>query len=533
MPGLNLRVIYTGGTIGSVGTPLGPLTGERFAEAFQALVTPTIMQRYPQAQVSFSWLDPTLDSTNLQPSDWVRIANEILKEENGSSVYAQHDAFLVLHGTDTMAWTASALSFLLTGLDAAGQHTGILSKPVIVTGSQLPLFYEAEQGGDLSLLYDTDALRNVLGAVACARAGLPEVGLFFHDTLMRGNRTLKTNASDFDAFTSPNYPALAGMGIELTLHNPHILPAPSPQAAGLDNPAALAALTEQLAYIGSTIDASDVVNFLAYPAQYNPAASPSPTSALARALAGAISGDGDVGALFLGDYGEGNFPSGDPGDPESGAIYDVLKTAHDAGMIIASGTQVIEGTVNSTAYASGAWMADAGCISTYDMSGPAIQAKLIYLLALRNYQDRNWDQATIEDLMRTPIAGELMGVNRLDSRRLGHLLPGQAIQTFDGSARLLNDPVSGPVILDRKDQALWTAPIGPAALPGRLVMQEDGALVFLDRTDSAAWIAGLSPAPGAYSALILEGSADAGTLSLVVYDYANDIVSPPIWSQGG
>lgn len=517
----NIRILYTGGTIGSVDTPLAPLSGPDFCAAFHALIEPTVAQRFPGATISYDWLDPTLDSTNLQPSDWCEIAQRLVGAPGDTTLYAEHDAFLVLHGTDTMAWTAAALSLLLTGLAPDGYANAILSKPVLVTGSQLPLFYRATPSTPLSVNYDTDALRNVLGAIEMMRVGLPAVGLFFDDVLMLGNRTLKTNASQFTAFTSPNHPGLGRIGVETFLDNRFAPPPPYLAALALDNADALARLQAQLAHVAARIDAADVLVFPAFPAQYNTASSPT-TSALADMLQGALAADGGrVKGLFLEGYGEGNFPSGDPDNAEDGAVFKVLQAAHDAGTVIVAGTQVIAGIVNSTAYAAGSWLADAGAIGNADMSGPATQAKLLILLALADYGANGWTQADIERLMQTPLAGEMMDVNRLDTRGLGFLLAGQSIAALDGSATLVNDPDAGPVLSNDQGQVLWRPLSGAIKAPVRLAMQDDGNLVIYDRTNAPIWATQDHSVGQAYSALILSGSATDGTLALYVYDYHN------------
>ena len=531
MSTFNIHVIYTGGTIGSVGDPLAPLSGADFCKAFSELMVPTIQQRFPSAAVSCDYLDPTLDSTNLQPSDWCTIAGRVIGAPGDSQTYSTHDAFVILHGTDTMAWTASALSFLLTGLGADGYANAILSKPVIVTGSQLPLFYQADPQSALSFLYDTDAIRNVLGAIAAARAGVGSVGLYFDDVLRRGNRTLKTNASQFNAFSSLDYPPVARTGVELYAYNENILPGPYLSSYALDNSAALARAQNQLAYIAANIDNADVMDFLAFPAQYNTSVSPT-TSALADMLERALGADnGRVRGLYLEGYGEGNFPSGDPADATKGAVYRVLKQAHDNGVVIVAGTQVVAGIVNSTAYAAGSWLAQVGCIGSYDMAGPATQAKLLYLLALKDYEARNWSQSDIENMMRTPIAGEMMDVNRLDSLGLGFLVAGQSISAFDASATLINDPDLGPVLTDSAGKELWRPISGAIMGPGRLIMQDDGNLVFYDRTNAPIWSTRDFSVGQAYSALILSGSVTNGSLSLYVYDYHNREVTAVLYGN--
>src|SRR5262245_2191341 len=204
---MKIFIIYTGGTIGSVGNPLSPMSGPNFISAFQAIVEPIVTSQIAGIALAYSYFDPTLDSTNMQPSNWVQMAQRVLDN------YPSYDGFVILHGTDTLAWTSSALSFMLPGL----------TKPVIVTGAQLPLFYQ-ESPGSYLLNYDTDALRNVLGAIMFATMGVNEACVFFEDQLLRGNRVIKSNANQFIAFTSPNYPALGMFSPTPQLTNSNLLP---------------------------------------------------------------------------------------------------------------------------------------------------------------------------------------------------------------------------------------------------------------------------------------------------------------------
>lgn len=165
--------------------------------------------------------------------------------------YALYDGFVILHGTDSMDFSGSALPFLLNVFDQQGFGTAVLSKPVIITGSQVPLFYQPPGGGssDLTLNFNTDAYQNFCGAVACARLSIPEVAIYFDAKLYRGNRALKVNASGFGAFNTPNYPALATYGINLTLNTGNLLPGPVGASVSLSTPAAMQAAQTQLAAI--------------------------------------------------------------------------------------------------------------------------------------------------------------------------------------------------------------------------------------------------------------------------------------------
>lgn len=530
MTPFRLKLVYTGGTIGCVGDPLAPLPADKFEAAFSDFLLPIIQERYPNIEISYHAFAPSLDSTNLRPSDWAKIAATVIGEPGDTATYGEADGFLILHGTDTMAWSAAALSFLLTGLDQQGRVNAQISKPVILTGSQSPLFFEDPDSGALTLRYNTDAIRNVLGSIECIRAGIAQVGLFFNDDLMRGNRALKTNVTEFDAFTSPNYPLVAEMGIELTVRNRLLIAPPINPEISIDTPSTLAKLQAQLEHLKGALDDVTMVDFLAYPASYRASQN---SSTLADALQGALDGVDGADGLYLENYGEGNFPSGNPDDPKAGAVFKVLKAAHDRGTVIASGTQVISGMVNSTAYASGAWLAECGCVSTYDMSGPAVQTKLTYLLALGHADYFNWPQETVENLMRTPIAGEMTPINRLDDARGRFLVAGQSIAAFDGSATLINDPDLGPVLIDpgQPDAPLWAALANPTAMPGRLQIQGDGDLVFYDRSNGVLWQSETQSSRNGSAVLILSGSLKSDDLALYLFDESTQAVLKTLYGK--
>lgn len=190
----HLSILYTGGTIGSVGDPLIPLQGPQFSHAFTTLISPQISSK---TSITIHSFEKTIDSTNIAPSQWIDISSNIVTNFDSS------DGFLILHGTNTMAWTSSALSFLLPGI----------TKPLIITGSQIPLFH---QNPDQSLVLktDSDALRNVFGAITfLENFNIPSVGLYFGDVLYQGNRVEKSDINHFPAFSSPKAPPLGKNGV--------------------------------------------------------------------------------------------------------------------------------------------------------------------------------------------------------------------------------------------------------------------------------------------------------------------------------
>jgi L-asparaginase len=509
---MNILILYTGGTIGCVGSPLSPMNGADFQQAFTQWVTPIVQGTYPDCTFGFAWFTPTLDSTNMQPVDWCSIAAQVLQN------YADYDAFIVLHGTDSMAWTASALSFLLSGLQRDGTPLAALTKPVVVTGAQLPLFTQQDRG--YQVLFNTDALQNVCGAVASAYAGIAEVGLYFCNALMRGNRAVKTNASQFQAFTSPNYPLLAQSGIVFSADMQNVL-APAPASLALDKqwPAVL----EQVQALRSGISSVGVMAFPAFPAWFTTTASP--TALIANLLAASF--DQGIGGLILQSYGEGNFPSGNPADPQSGAIYQVLRRAHAAGAIIVDCTQVTAGTVNATAYAAGSWLAECGVIGASDMTSVAALAKLAILLGLNSSGSFGWSQAQIQCLMQTSLVGEIQSIDRLGSFGTGFLAPGQSISTLDGSATLLNDPVRGPVLSAASANPPVDFPLidaGQGAMPGRLYVTDDGTVSFRDRTNTTVYL-NAPVVPATDCSLALRGSAGTTPALIVTSAATNEVVT--------
>lgn len=214
---MHVAVIDTGGTISCLGEPLAPMPAERFAAAVDRLLAQAVRRRF--ADSTFTHVTDltfpaaaagSLDSTDLRPSDWCLIAETILRD------YDRYDGWIVLHGTDTMAYTGAALSFLLSSFDARGRPTALLDKPVVLTGSQVPLFGEADDG-ELALRYGTDAFENLCAAIAGVHERLPEVTVAFRGRLFRGNRVLKTHANAYDAFDSPDVAPLASIGMEVSV----------------------------------------------------------------------------------------------------------------------------------------------------------------------------------------------------------------------------------------------------------------------------------------------------------------------------
>jgi L-asparaginase len=452
---MNIYLLYTGGTIGSVGTPLSPMQGPEFQAAFQSNVESIITTQIAGSSIKYDWFANTLDSTNMQPSDWVTIAQKIVTN------YAAYDAFLILHGTDTMAFTSSALSFLLPGL----------SKPVFVTGSQLPLFYQ--DGSDYSLLYNTDALRNVLGAIEFMTFGIPEVGLYFDDNLYRGNRVVKSNASQFAAFSSPNFPPLGLYGVLPKLDDALILPQPS-AAVALDNN--LSAVQQQLSSIANNINSRSVIQFLFFPAYYD---ATSGASLAVSMITQILNISPPLKGIVFESFGEGNIP-------DFPQMQTLLGTLNTQGIIMVDCTQVYAGDVNYNAYATGAWLKGAGVLSGCDMTPIAALTKLIVLLA----SSPSPALATIQTLVGTDLAGELNFYYGLSGYQNQFLSPGESLYSINGNYQFINDDAGNLTLTNvsvTPPQQLWQQQCGT---PGRLIMQADCNLVFYNKDFQPVWASG-------------------------------------------
>jgi L-asparaginase len=352
-------ILYTGGTIGSTGHPLAPMSGPQFIE--RVLSIPALahfrVEHFDDLEYSIDFLDTPLDSADVTASDWLIIARRIL------SNYTSYDGFVILHGTDTMAWAASALSFLLNGL----------TKPVIFTGSQLPLEHPL-----------SDAQRNLIASLILAgTTGIPEVCIFFNTALMRGNRTIKADTSEYDAFLSPNYPVLATAGTNLAVKTPSVLPSP-PLEISLAHPANIAALQASLEALPALARSFSVVTVTLFPGIQT-------SNMLATLLQQTRP---PIKGVVLGGFGAGNAPL-------SQAFLDTIANANEQGVTIVGSTQVIRGSTTISTYQTGAGLLKAGVISGYDLTLGTALTKLTYLLA------QDLDQERVKVQMQTNIRGEM------------------------------------------------------------------------------------------------------------------------------
>lgn len=340
MPGKpRIYVAYTGGTLGMRKTTRGYVPESGHLQRLLAEIPRFQDPGVPEFEIVE--FEPLLDSSDMHPGHWLQIADQIRRN------YADYDAFLVLHGTDTMAFTAAALSFMLEDL----------AKPVVLTGSQIPL-EETRNDAQNNLL--TSLL--LLGRY---HRRLPEVMVFFGDKLLRGNRATKVSVTGFDGFDSPNFPPLGRAGIDIDIDWEQVLQ----RTPTLDELSVVA--------IGS----AQVGAFRIFPG-------------LEPRLLEAVLAPPTQG-LVLECYGAGNAPTANP------AFMRVLADATARGVVIVDVTQALRGSANLSLYATGRALLDVGVVSGHDLTAEAVLAKLYYLFA------KGLAPARVEQLMQQPLVGEL------------------------------------------------------------------------------------------------------------------------------
>ncbi len=311
-----IYVAYTGGTIGMQHSAQGFIPVPGFLTATVKAMPEFYRSEMPDFDIHE--YNPVIDSSDMTPAHWLEIAKDI--QQN----YELYDGFVVLHGTDTMAYTASALSFMLENLQ----------KPVIITGSQIPLA-QLRSDGQVNLL-------NSL--YLAAYYPIAEVALYFNNQLFRGNRATKADADGFNAFASPNYPPLLEAGIHIEVNSGEL--------------AELPMHPEVLRIAEITPQPISVVTLY-------PGISPDVIKNMAAA---------PVRALIIKSYGVGNAPQ----DPQ---ILAALTDAAKRGTVIVNCTQCFKGKVNMGGYATGHALALCGVSSGHDMTLEAALTKLHYLLS--------------------------------------------------------------------------------------------------------------------------------------------------------
>lgn len=339
----SLLLIYTGGTIGMKEDPA--------IQALRPFDFSQILEEVPELgkfayRIDAHTFDPLIDSSDVEPSLWIALADLI--EER----YDEYDGFVILHGTDTMAYSASALSFMIEGL----------TKPVIFTGSQLPIGTPR-----------TDGKENLISSVEIAAAKdseghalVPEVCICFDNVLIRGNRATKINSDNFRAFRSENLPPLAEAGISIR-YNTSLIIKPSSW--------------DRSPVFHKNLDTR--VSIL----KIHPGITP---SVVRNILCGA-----DTRAVIIETYGAGNAPSKE-------WFLSVVQEAADSGKILLNITQCSAGTVNMDIYATGKALKKAGVVNGYDSTTESALGKLFFLLG--ESQDNEYVKAYLDKDLRGEIS---------------------------------------------------------------------------------------------------------------------------------
>jgi len=329
-----IYIAYTGGTIGMKPSKEGFIPVAGYLSKTIADMPEFYHQQMPEFEIHE--YEPLIDSANISPDAWQELAQDIQVR------YHDFDGFIILHGTDTMAYTASALSFVFENL----------SKPVIVTGSQIPLSQ-----------LRSDARANLLNSLyIAAHHPINEVCVFFNNQLFRGNRATKQHADGFGAFVSPNYPVLLEAGIEIN------------NIAGVTQKSIntrlrisdIRAHSIAILHLFPGLDWQVLDNLLKSPLK----------------------------ALVLLTYGVGNAQQDEQ-------LLATLKEASERGILIVNCSQCLKGSVNMGGYATGNALSEAGVIGGMDMTTEAVIAKLYYLLS------QELSIKVIRELLVTDLRGEL------------------------------------------------------------------------------------------------------------------------------
>ena len=338
----SILIIYTGGTIGMKEDPQdGTLKPFDFSQIKDEVPE---LNKFDVRIDSYTF-DPLIDSSDMEPSIWVQLAQLIAER------YEDYDGFVILHGTDTMAYSASALSFMLEGL----------TKPVIFTGSQLPIGVPR-----------TDGKENLISAVEIAaakdhegHARVPEVCIYFDSKLLRGNRSTKYSAEAFNAFASPNCPPLAEAGINIR-YNTDLIRKP--------------VYWDALLRVQTQLDTRVAI------LKVHPGMTPQ--------VMRAVVADPLTRACILETYGSGNAPSRD-------WFLDIVREAGEMGKILLNVTQCKAGTVNMDLYATGASLKHVGVLSGADITTEAALGKLFSLMG--RSENNKW----VKTMLEKDLCGEI------------------------------------------------------------------------------------------------------------------------------
>ncbi len=325
-------ILYTGGTFGMKnveGKGLQPSSWDEIIDYLPAIKNQTFFNYFSEIEFTFETLSPVVDSSDITPSSWVRIADAIAKN------YEEHDGFIVIHGTDTLAYTSSALSFMLENL----------AKPVVLTGAQLPIFHPR-----------TDGIVNLSNAIYIAGyksfnlSCIPEVCICFNDDLLRGNRAVKTSTNDFEGFSSPNFENLGILEQSITIND---------------------SLLQQLSFedlLLKTNFSDKVVNVTVFPG-YN-----------CNVLLKLVENDAIEG-IVLKTFGSGNLPHNED-------WINLIKKCEEHNVIILATTQCPNGQIEIGRYSSSNILNNPIVASGNDITSEAALTKLMWVIGNFKFEER-------------------------------------------------------------------------------------------------------------------------------------------------
>lgn len=348
MPQTEILIIYTGGTIGmgheirdNSQSPLVPQGWDFLEEYMPSLSADGYFGREKGIRFSYYSFDTVIDSSDFKPAHWAHIA-EIISDR-----YNHFDGFIIIHGTDTMAYTASALSFVFENLN----------KPVVLTGSQLPIFHPR-----------TDGIGNLSNAIHIAAAGafdlprIPEVLICFNDKLLRGNRSTKSSSRDFSGFESPSFPSLGDFKESIRIWDKYVIPLP-------EKPFRIKPLFE-----------TNIITVTIFPG-FN------------AAILNSLAENNAIKGVILRTFGSGNAPS----DPE---FLQSVKALILGGKVVLNISQCQEGFVNMNKYKTGSSLLHCGVIGGNDLTLEASTAKMMWALGQHSPLEA-------ADILNQNIRGEL------------------------------------------------------------------------------------------------------------------------------
>jgi L-asparaginase len=309
-------ILHVGGTIAMTWSAQGYVPEAGYVEDYLRTMEELSRPDLPEWQLSR--MEPLKDSADMTPEDWLRIAAAVRERAE------DFDGFVILHGTDTMAYTASALSYLLTGI----------RKPIILTGAQLPLADVRSDGRE----------HLITSLILAGSAPIPEVCIYFGSTLLRGNRSQKVHNASFVAFSSGNYPPLADVGVRIEVHT-RLVRSPPQRPLGLTQ----------------LLRKPEVIAVQVFPGMTE--------RGLRRLLEPPVEG------VVLQTYGAGTFPASNT------ALLGAIRDAVERDVVVVNCSQCHSGQVQQHLYGTGAALADIGVVSGHDMTPEAALTKLYCLLA--------------------------------------------------------------------------------------------------------------------------------------------------------